>query len=636
MLATMQHRGPNESGIYIDSSIGLAHARLSIIGLDSGTQPIGNEDGRLWIVYNGEAFNYPELKAGLVEKGHVFTTDTDTEVVLHLYEELGPACLDEINGQFAFAIWDSIKKELFLARDRVGIRPLYYCRFNGRFNFASEVKTLFADHRVQREINPKALHQVFTCWSPLSPSTPFQGVYELPPAHFMTVTADRTEFHRYWHIPGATSNKNDSWTFEDAIEELSALIADAIRLRLRADVPVGAYLSGGLDSSYITALIAQRFQNRLCTFSLGFQEEAFDETVHQEEMIRFLGTTHRRIGIDNTDIRAELPEVIWHCEKPLLRTAPVPLFNLSRLARDSGFRVVLTGEGADEVFAGYHIFKESKVRRFWGKRPDSKCRPMLIEKLYPYVFKQAARSRQFLYKFYSVSPEELDDPLFSHTIRWKNTGKNVSFFSDDVLSDVADYHPVQEVADHLPPDFTARDPLSKAQFLEMTIFLSNYLLSSQGDRVAMAHSLETRMPYLDHRLIDFAFRLPSKWKLNGMDEKHILKKAAASVLPGRICRRPKQPYRAPIVEPFLDHEQDDYVEALLSERGLRQAGLFNEKKVSGLIRRIRNTDSKRIGEPQQMAFIGILTTQLLQHRFVQNDPSAVKPKVEPAKVIRKG
>jgi asparagine synthase (glutamine-hydrolysing) len=452
----------------------------------------------------------------------------------------------------------------------------------------------------------------------------------------MTVTADRTEFHRYWHIPGATSNKNDSWTFEDAIEELSALIADAIRLRLRADVPVGAYLSGGLDSSYITALIAQRFQNRLCTFSLGFQEEAFDETVHQEEMIRFLGTTHRRIGIDNTDIRAELPEVIWHCEKPLLRTAPVPLFNLSRLARDSGFRVVLTGEGADEVFAGYHIFKESKVRRFWGKRPDSKCRPMLIEKLYPYVFKQAARSRQFLYKFYSVSPEELDDPLFSHTIRWKNTGKNVSFFSDDVLSDVADYHPVQEVADHLPPDFTARDPLSKAQFLEMTIFLSNYLLSSQGDRVAMAHSLETRMPYLDHRLIDFAFRLPSKWKLNGMDEKHILKKAAASVLPGRICRRPKQPYRAPIVEPFLDHEQDDYVEALLSERGLRQAGLFNEKKVSGLIRRIRNTDSKRIGEPQQMAFIGILTTQLLQHRFVQNDPSAVKPKVEPAKVIRKG
>lgn len=621
--------------MYTDAHIGLGHARLSIIGLKGGAQPIGNEDGSLWIVYNGEAFNYIELKEDLIKKGHIFSTETDTEVILHLYEELGPGCLEKINGQFALAIWDSSKKELLLARDRVGIRPLYYSQVNGRFLFASEIKAIFMHSGVKREIDPQSLFQVFTFWTTMTPKTIFKDIYELSPGHYMIIKDGRITQKPFWSIPYYALEERWSGSYEEAEEELKSVLKDAVRLRLRADVPVGAYSSGGLDSSLVTAIISKNFNNRLKTFSMSFQESSFDETPFQNNLIRYLGTTHSQTLITNPQIRNHLPEVIWHCEIPLLRTAPVPLFLLSKLVKENRFKVVLTGEGADEVFGGYNIFKEAKVRHFWGQRPESKLRPLLLERLYPYVFKDPGRSRFFLQKFYSVKPQDLQDPFFSHRIRWNNSGKNTTFFSDTILDALSGYQPLDDIAANLPANFNNRDVLSKAQFLEMDIFLSNYLLSSQGDRVAMANSLEIRLPFLDYRVIDFAFRLPAKWKIRGLNEKYILKQASTGLVPQEIKQRAKQPYRAPVRPVFFTDKTDDYVNDLLSGSYLKKTGYFNGNKVGRLIAKLKKSGQAASGEVHDMALVGILSTQLIHQQFIEKFHSR---KVEPLKldkVIRK-
>jgi len=634
MISILRHRGPDESGMYTDASIGLGHARLSIIGLEGGTQPICNEDGSLWIVYNGETYNYIELKADLIKKGHTFSTTTDTEVILHLYEDCGPRCLEKINGQFALAIWDTSKRELFLARDRVGIRPLYFTRVNNKFLFASEIKAIFLDPDVKREIDPKALYQVFTFWTTLTPKTIFKDVYALPPGHYMFVRDNQIIQKSYWEVPFYAPEECWSGSFEEAEEELKSLLKDAVRLRLRADVPVGAYLSGGLDSSITTALISKYFNNRLRTFSMSFQEAPFDETPFQKNLVRFLETQHSQVLVSNSQIRDYLPEAVWHCEIPLLRTAPVPLFLLSKLVKENRFKVVLTGEGADEVFGGYNIFKEAKVRHFWGKMPKSRLRPLLLEKLYPYVFKNPSRARFFLQKFYAVRPEDLQDPLFSHRIRWKNSGKNTTFFSAQILASLADYQPLDEIVARLSSNFYSRDILSKAQVLEMEIFLSNYLLSSQGDRVAMANSLEIRLPFLDYRVIDFAFRLPAKWKIKGLNEKYILKHSSAGLVPEEIKERVKQPYRAPISEAFFGDNSVSYVNDLLSQDYVKRTGYFHEKKVNRLTAKYKRSDLAISNESQNMALVGILSTQLIHHQFIENfSPRDIDP-IRPDKIIR--
>lgn len=618
MIASIQYRGPDEAGIYIDTSIALGHCRLSIIGLDDGSQPISNEDGTLWVVYNGEIFNYPELKSDLQKKGHLFSTHTDTEVLVHLYEEYGKAFLPMLNGQFAFAIWDSTKKKLFLARDRVGIRPLFYYQSANKYIFASEIKAIFTERTAQREIDPQSLQQIFTYWTTLTPRTTFKNIFELPPGHFQIVKNGQiVEQSLFWSIPYYSPENSFSGTLNDAVEETSALLNDAIRIRLRADVPVGAYLSGGLDSSIITSLISRNFNNKLRTFSIGFKEADFDETPYQRNLVDYLGTDHTELLISNQNIRATLPKVVWHAEKPLLRTAPVPMFLLARLVRENNFKVVLTGEGADEVFGGYDIFKEAKIRQFWGKYPESTSRPRLLEKLHPYIFKDPARSRMILQKFYGVSNVDLNDPCFSHRIRWDNTSKNMMFFSDNLIAELSGYSTESELLKRFPDHFSSRDALSKSQFLEMDVFLSNYLLSSQGDRVAMGNSIELRVPFLDYRVIDFAMKLPPKWKIRGLNEKYILKKAFADKIPEQIIKRPKQPYRAPIRELFFSGKSD-YTDELLSKNYLEKTGYFNISKTSNLIDKYKKTDRVIASETQNMAIIGILTTQILHHQFIDH------------------
>ncbi len=617
MMGAIRHRGPDEAGIYLDDAVGLGHVRLSIIDIKSGGQPIHNEDESLWIVYNGEVFNYVELRTELEERGHRFYTTSDTEVLLHLYEQEGPKCLERLNGQFAFAIWDSRSQTLFLARDRVGIRPLHYAVHQGRLCFASEVKALFAIPDLPRKIDAQGMSQIFTYWTTLPGRTAFEGVHELPPGHYLIASKGQVRTQCYWDVPVFARDEQDESSVDVLTGAVQELLSDAIRIRLRADVPVGSYLSGGLDSSGIAAITAKRFNADLRTFGIRFDQDGFDEGEHQKEMASFLGTDHQELYAQSTRIGEVFPRTVWHAEKPVLRTAPVPLLMLSGLVRRGGLKVVLTGEGADEVFGGYSIFKEAKVRRFWAQHPESQMRAALLSRLYDYVFRDR-RAKRFLKSFFADDLNHYDDPLFSHRIRWRNTGRIKAFFSGDLNAAAGMDDTSEQIVRGLPDGFDRLDAVAKAQYIEMKIFLSNYLLSSQGDRMAMANSVEIRLPFLDHRLIEFMARVPSRWKVLGLNEKHLLKRSLSEDVPKAIWSRRKQPYRAPIVHGLLSGDAGDFARDMLGRRMIDSAGLFDADKVERLLTKLQTVPNP--GEIDSMALAGILSSQIIYDRFIRISP----------------
>jgi asparagine synthase (glutamine-hydrolysing) len=614
MIGTLRHRGPDGFGFHLDGAAGLAHARLSIIDLEGGWQPIPNEDKSLWIVFNGEIFNYLELRESLEKQGHRFSTRSDTEVIVHLFEQYGADCLPLLNGQFAFAIWETRRRRLFLARDRVGIRPLFYTLAGGSLLFASEIKALFTDARVDRAIDPRALDQIFTFWMTIAPLTAFAGIKELPAGHFMVFEGGEATIRRYWdpdfHLEEGVR------TEAEYAEELRALLLDATRLQLRADVPVGAYLSGGLDSSVVVTLVKRFSETPVRTFSVTFSDKAYDESGFQREMVEHLGTDHSTITCSSRDIGAAFPDVIWHTEKPILRTAPTPLMLLSRLVRQSGYKVVLTGEGSDEILAGYDIFKEAKIRRFLARAPGSKLRPLILKRLYPYLEKSPVRSVSYGEAFFNADASGYPAPCFAHVPRWSTTSKTKIFFSDEVRAALAGHDGLRALEQVVPEEALGFDSLSQAQYLEIKTLLSGYLLSSQGDRMAMANSVEGRYPFLDHRVMEFCFRLPPGLRMKVLTEKYLLKRAVRDLLPPSITARTKQPYMAPDARSFFQGRPPDYVEDLLSESRLRRAGFFNPAAVGMLVRKCRQ--SPVLGFKDNMALVGILSTMLVQDQFVEN------------------
>jgi asparagine synthase (glutamine-hydrolysing) len=619
MLGMIRHRGPDQFGIYLDEEVGLGNARLSIVDVDAGQQPISNENGDLWIVFNGEIFNHVELRPTLEARGHRFSTRTDTEVVLHLYEEFGPDCLHHLNGDFAIAIWDARSRSLFLARDRVGVRPLFYTVADGALIFGSEIKAILADARVRAVVDPVALDQIFTFWSPLPSRSAFRGIQEVPPGHYLQAGRGRIEVRPYWRYEFRLADDDAAVVSpsrtEQYAEELQELLIDAVKIRLRADVQVGAYLSGGLDSSMIAAIVRGHCANNLETFSIAFDDPAFDESGFQRLMAGALGTEHRSVLASHADIGRVFPSVIWHAEMPLLRTGPAPMYLLSRFVRDCKLKVVLTGEGADEFFAGYDLFKEAKIRRFWARQPTSKLRPLLLRRLYPDITGLSRTSTAYLAAFFADGLTDLDSPHYSHAIRWRNTRRLRRFFTDDLADGVRHHRAGEgEYAVSYPDDFMRWGPLERAQYLESTIFLPQYLLSAQGDRAAMAHSVEGRFPFLDYRIVEFCGRLPSGLKLRGLTDKYLLRRVGRRLVPPEIGRRPKRPYRAPIHRSFFNGQPSEYVRDLLSPGNLAMTGYFKPDAVARLVSRIGQ--NLPTNETDDMALAGILSTQLVHQQFV--------------------
>ena len=616
MLAQIEYRGPDESGIYAGENISMGTVRLSIIDLVSGNQPMSTPEKDLWIVFNGEIFNYIELRNELKKKGYQFRTQSDTEVLLLLYKEYKEKCLQKLNGQFAFAIWNSQNKELFLARDRFGIRPLFYTLVNDDFVFASEIKCLLQHNLLQPEMDLFALSQIFTFWTTLSPKTIFKNIYELPPGYFLLKKPDSTNVMQYWkYCFPSVSQRYKSLHIEDVLPEFEALLRDSVRLRLRADVPVAAYLSGGIDSSVATYFIKNIDHSVLNTYSIKFTDNEFDESAYQEEMSAWLSTKHKTFECRNEDIALNFPEVIYHAEIPLLRTGSVPMYLLSKNVSDDGIKVVMTGEGADEILGGYNIFKEAAIREFWAKEPESVYRPRLLGKLYPYMEQFKGRSQYSLRFFYGYQLENTGSPVYSHLIRWNNSSHIKSFFSQDVKNMINNYDPVDQLMSVLPEDIRGWESLAKAQWLETTVFMSGYLLSSQGDRVSMANSVEGRYPFLDHRLTEFCAQLPAGLKLKGLTEKFILKKLMNNRLPKSVINRPKQAYRAPVIKSFLSPLTPAYVSDILSERYIKDFGIFDSKMVNKLMNKALS--GTLITENENMAFAGILSTQILINLFIR-------------------
>jgi asparagine synthase (glutamine-hydrolysing) len=617
MIGMLTHRGPDGTGIHAENGVGLAHTRLSIIDLAGGQQPMCNEDSSLWITFNGEIFNYVELRDELVRKGHRFATRSDTEVILHLYEEKGEDCVQDLNGQWALAIWDNQYRRLFLSRDRLGVRPLFYTQTSKSFIFGSEIKAIFALPGVPREIDLNGLDEVFTYWCTIPPTTLFRKIHELPPGHSMTVDAAGVTVRQYWDCQfERTSTVIDAGKEQAYADELLDLLVEATQICLRSDVPVGAYLSGGLDSTVSTALVKKFANTKLRTFSVTFDDAEFDESSFQREAVRFLGTDHQELHCSKNQIGEVFPDVIWRTEKPLLRTAAAPMYLLSRLVRSSGYKVVVTGEGADEVLGGYDIFKETKIRRFWESQPDSTLRPLLLRRLYPYLQNLQNLPAAYRKAFFHINVDRNLQPFFSHIPRWELTSKLKMLFSGDTRAAIGGDDGHSNIRAQLPTSYLSWDSFCQAQYLETKYLLPGYILSSQGDRMAMAHSVEGRFPFLDHRVVEFASRLPSSLKMKVLNEKYLLKRSAAGLVPLSVAKRHKQPYRAPEACSFLQPAARDYMEELLSPERIARDGIFDAPMVAKLLDKFRK--GAAIGVKDNMGLVGIISTQILMHQFINH------------------
>jgi asparagine synthase (glutamine-hydrolysing) len=614
MARAIRHRGPDGFGLALDAGAGLVSARLAIFDLPRGWQPIESEPHGSVLVYNGEVYNHPELRAELRRRGVTFETTCDTELVLRLLEADGLAALDRFNGQFAFAWWQPAQRRLTLVRDRFGVRPLYYAlRDDGSIVFGSEAKTLFASGEVVAAPDLAGIDDIFTLWGPRAPRTTFRGVHQVPAGSLVVWERGKIVAQRSWWRP-------DYHRPELVEGDLETLLRDSVRLRLRADVPVGTYLSGGLDSSLITALAQKEIDHQLRTFSVAFKDPRYDERSHQEEVAGAIGTLHHVVEATSRDIADAFPDVVRHAEMPLIRTAPVPLFLLARQVREQGITVVATGEGADELFWGYEIFKEVVLRDLNRREPAQAAE--LLNEVYSYLGPSAARRGPAWRRFLLETGAD-DAQLGSHLTRALATGTVKSFFAPDVASATSADDSLGRLRRELPSSFADWSPLERAAWLELSTLLEPNLLSAQGDRVSMAHGVEGRYPFLDHRVFAFASRLPAHEKLDGMTEKVALRRLAAKVLPIRIAERAKQPYRAPEIAPFFDADAPEWVEELLSPAALAETGMWDERRVDGLLRRCRA--GRATGMRESMSFLGILSTQIWHREFIGGNSANYQP-----------
>ncbi len=608
MAAAIRHRGPDGYGFYTGLHVGFAHVRLSIVDVAGGAQPLTNEDGQIVITYNGEVYNHVELRRQLESRGHVFRTRCDTEVLVHAYEEWGADMLSRLNGQFAFAISDSRDQSVFIARDRFGVRPLFFTVQRGSLYFASELKALLASGDVKAAVDPQALDEVFTFWATRPPRSGLSGIQALEPGTYGLWRDGRLRIHRYYELDFPERDVEP----RDAIEQLDELMRMGVDLRMRADVPVGAYLSGGLDSSITATLAAAASPHTLRSFSITFDDPRFDESAHQQDAARVIGSMHSIASMSGNAIADCFRDVIWHAETPLIRTAPAPMFHLARMTKNAGIKVVLTGEGADELFLGYDLFKEVAVRRFCLRRPESTVRPQLFDRLYPYLNDHGSGG-EFWRRFF-LEAGTPGDPLFSHLPRFQVTSWIKQFYSADFAAGLSGIDVVEELRQSLPVRFFGWSSMNQAAFLEMTLLLSPYLLSSQGDRMAMAHGVEGRFPFLDHRLFEFAAALPTGSRLRGLKEKEILRRWARRILPAKASARAKQPYRAPDVPSFFGPKAPEYIADALSGASIQATGVFAPTAVAGLVRRCQA--GLATGFRENQALVAVLSTQLWHDQFV--------------------
>ena len=601
------HRGPDDTGYYYNGSVGMVLKRLSIIDVDNGRQPAYSEDGKIAVILNGEIFNFQQLREELCSDGHMISNNSDTAVLPHMYEKYGTDMFRNLSGQFAIAIYDEIKNILILARDRTGIIPLSFYHKNNELIFASEIKSIMASGRTERKLSYQAFCDIFTFWSPQSDRTIFSGIYSVLPGEYLVYKDKSLKRTLYYKM--SYQRIDETIRFDEARENVEELLLRAVKKRLIGDVKVSTYLSGGLDSSLITSIVASRFDSNVEAFSIGFEDINYDEYRYQKLVCDYLGIKQKTILFRNSEIPELLKEIIRHTETPLLRAGPVPLYKLSALVRSSGTKVVLSGEGSDELFGGYDIFREVKIRNYINKHPESDMRKLLFKRVNQYSkgLTDTASAGSLNYFYMHRNGDSL---TMSHYTRWRQFSFFERFFSQEVRAMAQrEQYPNFTQALDLPviSEMDGWTDIQRSQYLEIATFLSRYLLSSQGDRVSMANSVEVRFPFLDDELVEYCMSLNDKYKIRALNEKYILKRIAEKYLPTELVNRKKFPYRSPVdLNAMRNHP---YLRYLLSEEAVKRFGLFDPARINGLIN--RPAGMAALSEREAMLLMGALTFHIL-------------------------
>ncbi|WP_335934942.1 asparagine synthase (glutamine-hydrolyzing) [Streptomyces sp. PTD5-9] len=613
MLSLIRHRGPDEAGYYLGDGMAMGTVRLAIIDISHGAQPMADPEERHWICFNGELYNYVELREELRGLGHRFRTRSDTEVFLRAWMQWGPGCLPRCNGAFAVAIRDAESGDLFLARDRYGKRPLYYADRthegggDGAFLFASEMKAFQAFPGFRFALDPAELASAFATWTPLPDRSPFQGVRQLPMGSWLAVRGGRTTLHGYEELdleaPPFTG------TAREAEEYVRETLRQSVAMRLRSDVEVGVYLSGGLDSSIVTKLTTDLSSHEVRTFSVEFEESAFDESGSQQVVASHLRTLHSSISVSGADIARAFPDAVYHAEVPAFRSAFVPMYLLARHVRDAGIRVVLTGEGADEAFLGYSLFRETMVRAEWNGLTDAE-RMTRIGNLHPELSHFGPANRARLAGLFEQFSAERLPGLFSHELRYQN-GRFAARLLKRREDPFADLLALTAKA----PGYDRLSAVQKAQWLEYKTLLPGYLLSTQGERMSLAHGVENRCPFLDPAVVRAAASVNLRFD-DGFEEKAILKRAFRGQLPESSLKRRKQPYRAPGAAVFKER-RPDYLDLILSDAELARIDCVDPVFARKLVTKVMSSPDHLISTKEDQAFLFLLSTAVLDHRFVR-------------------
>ncbi len=609
MTATLAHRGPDAWGTYAGRDFALGHCRLSIVDLSAGHQPMATPE--FVLSFNGEIYNHIELREELQSFGMQFRTRSDTEVVIKAYERWGLDAFPRLNGQFAILLWDRERKRMLAARDRYGVRPLFVARWQNAWCFSSEMKAFDTLQGFSREYDAQHLFEHGLLWNTVGSETVYKGIRSVEAGTVeLYGEGGAPAVHRYYSL-GCTPQQ-PSGSFAEAQEELRGLLRDAVRLRLRSDVPVGVYLSGGIDSSVIALLTSEIMKERFKSFSVTFADADFDESRYQNEMVASIGSDHHAVRIDYDSICNAFVETVRLAERPLFRTAPVPLFLLSRLVRENGIKVVLTGEASDEVLFGYDSYKELKLLQFWARSPGSPRRPLLIKRLYPHLRHYADEKRYGLMKlYYEDFLGSFSNPLAGLNIRIGNNSGLAAAFNRELGLKFRKEYLSEKIAATFPDGAAGWSLLQRNQFLEMSTLLSGYLLSSQGDRMSLGNGVEGRFPFLDHRFVERAFSWPDSYKLRGFSQKHILRAAFRGLLPDSIIDRPKLPYQAPDLRAFIRNgKPSPVVDRYLSPERVRESGIFDERFVARFLGKFANRPAEQTGYRDNMTLVFMLSTQI--------------------------
>lgn len=609
MRDVMHYRGPDDGGIFLDGPIGLGHRRLSIVDVSNGAQPMTNEDGSCVIVYNGEIYNHADHREEFIARGYKFQTHCDTETILHLYEEYDRDCVEYLRGMFAFAIWDKRKRELFIARDRFGVKPLYYyVDDQGSLYFGSEIKTILEAGAVKAELNYNALPDQFANHGTSREETLFKGVKRLLPGHTLTWSDGRLNVRQYWDL--SFEPKHEDRSDADFIEEWRDLFRQSVKLRLMADVPLGMFLSGGIDSSAIAAMMSGMVDEPIKTFSVGFREREANELEYARIVSKAFGTDHHEILITPEQFFEALPELVWHEDEPIGFIASVPLYFVSKLAQQH-VKVVLTGEGSDEILAGYGRYHKALTLLNYGEKYESYTPGFLRDAVREGVATLPGVLNRKLTRTFLSRDSDIESLFFDNFAVFPRSLQE-GLFSDETRARIADLNPY-EIQNEWLARTDASDMLDKLLYADTKTYLHELLMKQ--DQMSMAASIESRVPFLDHKLVEFTARMPERMKLRGKTTKWILREAMKDILPAEILNRPKMGFPVPIGGWFRNeyrHLVDEYV---LSERALGR-GILSADQVRRLVA-AHNT-----GENHDERLWSLVNFEIWHRRFIDGEKPA--------------